>query len=384
MWKTVKLGDVCQIQPKKAQVKARLKNSDKVSFMPMKELGIQNMYPKSTQIKKLEKVYNSYTYFEDNDILLAKITPCFENGKLGIASNLMNGVGFGSSEYIVLRCGEKVIPQYIYFCLSQPSFRNIGKNQMSGAVGHKRIPKEYIESTKIYLPPIAEQERIVAKLDAAFAAIDEAINIINKNISSYSNLSLGIMQEVLNNDLYQWEIKNLSSLSENLDSKRVPITKSKRIAGNVPYYGASGIVDYVEEFIFDDDLLLISEDGANLLTRSYPIAFSISGKSWVNNHAHVLKFKSLQLQEWVQLYLNSTNLSPYISGMAQPKLNQKKLNEIPIPCPHSEMLDELLNMVASTKKNIEEILVVEAKKIKELNKLKSAILTQELQSNEAA
>ena len=84
MWKTVKLGDVCQIQPKKAQVKARLKNSDNVSFMPMKELGIQNMYPKSTQIKKLEKVYNSYTYFEDNDILLAKITPCFENGKLGM------------------------------------------------------------------------------------------------------------------------------------------------------------------------------------------------------------------------------------------------------------------------------------------------------------
>jgi len=184
MWKTMKLGDICQIQPKKAQVKARLKDRDEVSFMPMKDLGIQSMYPISTQIKKLERVYNSYTYFEDNDILLAKITPCFENGKLGIASNLVNGVGFGSSEYIVLRCSEKVIPQFIYFCLNQSSFRTSGKNQMSGAVGHKRVPKEYIENYKIYLPPLLDQERIVAKLDAAdseFRNVNESIAISKAN-----------------------------------------------------------------------------------------------------------------------------------------------------------------------------------------------------------
>ena len=191
------------------------------------------------------------------------------------------------------------------------------------------------------------------------------------------------MREILNNDLYRWETKSLSHFSENLDAKRVPITKSKRASGNVPYYGASGIVDYVEEYLFDDDLLLISEDGANLLMRTYPIAFSISGKCWVNNHAHVLKFENPKLQEWVELYLNATNLSPYISGMAQPKLNQKKLNEIPIPCPDGEMLERLLKMVASAKKHVEKILLVEVKKTNELKKLKSAILAQELQSEAA-
>ena len=197
MWKKVKISDVCQIQPRKAQVKSKLKDSDEVSFMPMKDLGIQNIYPKSNQIKKLEKVYNSYTYFEDNDILLAKITPCFENGKLGIASNLVNGVGFGSSEYIVLRCSEEVIPQYIYFCLNQPSFRIIGENQMSGAVGHKRVPIEYVENTKIYLPPIADQKRIVAKLDAANTEFRNANESIAKSKANLLALKSAILHQEL-------------------------------------------------------------------------------------------------------------------------------------------------------------------------------------------
>ena len=130
-----------------------------------------------------------------------------------------------------------------------------------------------------------------------------------------------------------WEVKKLNQISDNLDSKRVPITKSVRNGGNVPYYGASGIVDYVADFLFDEDLLCISEDGANLIARTYPIAFSISGKTWVNNHAHVIRFNNLTTQKFVELYLNSIKIDDYVSGMAQPKLNQTMLNRIPIPFP---------------------------------------------------
>ncbi|MBD2566647.1 restriction endonuclease subunit S [Anabaena lutea] len=130
-----------------------------------------------------------------------------------------------------------------------------------------------------------------------------------------------------------WNVKYLDELCENLDSKRIPITKSSRKSGNIPYYGASGIVDYVADYIFNEDLLLVSEDGANLLARTYPIAFSITGKTWVNNHAHVLRFKENITQIFVEFYLNSISLESYVSGMAQPKLNQKSLNSIPIPIP---------------------------------------------------
>ena len=130
-----------------------------------------------------------------------------------------------------------------------------------------------------------------------------------------------------------WEEKRLGEICENLDSKRIPITKAKRVSGDIPYYGASGIVDYVADYIFNEDLLLISEDGANLLARTYPIAFSVSGKTWINNHAHVLRFNHRESQQFVEYFFNSISLEPYLSGMAQPKLNQKSLNSIPVPLP---------------------------------------------------
>ena len=135
----------------------------------------------------------------------------------------------------------------------------------------------------------------------------------------------------------------MGEIATNLDSKRKPVTKSARATGSIPYYGASGIVDYVSDHIFDGDYLLISEDGANLLARSSPIAFSVSGKSWVNNHAHVLQFNTYAERRFVEFYLNSIDLSPFISGSAQPKLNKANLNKIPIPVP---LLEEQERIVA--------------------------------------
>ena len=128
----------------------------------------------------------------------------------------------------------------------------------------------------------------------------------------------------------------LDFIAENCDSLRKPVTSGNREAGEYPYYGASGIVDYVSDYIFDGDYLLVSEDGANLLARSTPIAFSISGKNWVNNHAHVLRFETYATRRYVEFYLNSIDLSPWISGGTQPKLNQKNLNKINIPLPPLE------------------------------------------------
>ncbi len=146
-------------------------------------------------------------------------------------------------------------------------------------------------------------------------------------------------------------IANLPELGENLDNKRVPITGGDRKAGKYPYYGASGIVDYVADYIFDDDLLLISEDGANLIARVTPIAFPSTGKVWINNHAHVIKFKSLAMQCYVENLLNMIDISPYVTGTAQPKLNQAKLNTIPIPIPEETQIREYLDFVRQSDKS---------------------------------
>ncbi|MGI0494045.1 restriction endonuclease subunit S [Alkalinema pantanalense CENA528] len=133
-----------------------------------------------------------------------------------------------------------------------------------------------------------------------------------------------------------WEWTKFEDVTINYDGQRVPVSSKERESrqGEFPYYGASGIIDYVDEYLFDGEYLLIAEDGANLLSRSTPIAFEAKGKFWVNNHAHVVQVvDTLILSLYLRNYINYSDLRFYISGSAQPKLNQKNLNSIAIPLP---------------------------------------------------
>ena len=188
------------------------------------------------------------------------------------------------------------------------------------------------KETLIPLPPPTVQTKIVRILDALTALTSELTSelILRQKQYEYYREKL-LSEEELGKVGFEW--KTLDQISENLDSKRKPITSGLRTSGKIPYYGASGIVDYVEDYIFDGDFLLISEDGANLLARNTPIAFSASGKIWVNNHAHILKFETYEERRFIEFYLNKIDLTPYISGAAQPKLNKKNLNSIKFPIP---------------------------------------------------
>lgn len=130
-----------------------------------------------------------------------------------------------------------------------------------------------------------------------------------------------------------WVWVPLGDYLENHDAARIPVSSNEREKrkGQYPYYGASGVIDQIDGYTHDGEYLLLGEDGANLLTRSKPIAFIAKGKFWVNNHAHVLKCKADAPNSYVAYYINSIDLSPYVTGTAQPKLSQSKMNTIPIP-----------------------------------------------------
>ena len=182
------LGELIEIRPAKREVQARLKPDQSVSFVPMEDLKeLQRSFvPK--QERSLIDVYGSYTYFAENDVLLAKITPCFENGKLSIAKGLKNGVGFGSSEFMVLRCSSMLLPEYLFYFLSRDVVRESGKLSMTGAVGHKRISPEFVQSLPLRAPPLEEQQRIVAILDEAFEGLDRARANAEANLQSAKEL----------------------------------------------------------------------------------------------------------------------------------------------------------------------------------------------------
>jgi type I restriction enzyme S subunit len=155
-----------------------------------------------------------------------------------------------------------------------------------------------------------------------------------------------------------WQTKALGNLCDVLDSQRKPITKSDRIAGEYPYYGATGILDFVEGYLFDEKLVLVGEDGAKWASGENT-AFAVEGKCWVNNHAHVLRpHRDQVLDSWLIYFLVHSDLTEFVSGLTVPKLNQGSLREIPIPVPPLpeqqrivDLLDEVFDGITNAKVN---------------------------------
>jgi type I restriction enzyme M protein len=234
----------------------------------------------------------------------------------------------------------KVNPNYLSYITKSEQFSDwISRKKKDGTISNINA-KEYSQF-RFPLPPIEVQQQIVDELEGYQKIIDGCRQVV-ENYKPTIDIDPS------------WEMVELKNLYEaNLDSKRVPITKGDRKAGEIPYYGASGIVDYVDGYLFDEDLLLISEDGANLKDRNYPIAFSISGKTWVNNHAHVVRFNDRISQKYVEFYFNQISLEPYLTGSAQPKLNQATLNSIKVPVPSKEDMERIVDRIEEEKGVIE-------------------------------
>jgi len=160
----IEVGDVCEFNPKKSEVRD-LADDLEVSFVPMADMNEHKMLFSIKQMKNKAEVYQGYTYFKENDVLLARVTPCFENGKSGIARNLKNGIGFGSSEYFVYRPKESILPEWIYYFISSLNFINSGKNHMTGTGGLQRLTKDYAIKYKIPFPPLKIQQQIVTQIE---------------------------------------------------------------------------------------------------------------------------------------------------------------------------------------------------------------------------
>ncbi|MEO5830132.1 MAG: restriction endonuclease subunit S [Rhodanobacter sp.] len=213
-WQIVPLSEVCEFKPSKDIPRSMLASDAAVSFVPMSDLGELVKYFDAKEFRSFADVVKGYTYFADGDVLCAKITPCFENGKLGIAGDLENGVGFGSSEFVVMRPKHQLLAEYLYYYLSRDEFREAGARVMSGAVGHKRVPKEYFEDQPIPLPPLEEQKRIVAVLDQAFAAIDRARAHAEANLADGQQLVAAAMEQLFPNDREMTVGRSLGDLCE--------------------------------------------------------------------------------------------------------------------------------------------------------------------------
>jgi type I restriction enzyme S subunit len=172
-WASATIGQIVELNPPKPRL-GEFADDLPVTFVPMPAVDAESMAITAPEERRFGEVRNGYTAFRDNDVLLAKITPCMENGKAAIAGRLINGLGFGSTEFHVLRPTSAVIPEYIYYFIHQESFRRDAEAEMTGSVGQKRVPPGFVDTAGIPLAPLAEQRRIVAKVEELLARVNAA------------------------------------------------------------------------------------------------------------------------------------------------------------------------------------------------------------------
>jgi len=278
------------------------------------------------------------------------------------------------------------LTKYLFYFLKNKQ-EQIYYLQSGGAQPH--IYTKNIAPIPISLPPLKEQEKIANILSTA----DEKIDAIDLQIQKAETLKKGLLQKLLSEGIghtefkdselgqipENWEITTIGKSSKNFDAKRVPLKSEDRqeIQGYYPYYGAQGIIDYINDYIFDGEYLLVAEDGQNVIIQKYDIAFVVSGKFWVNNHAHILQANDNMNLHFISSILNHINITKYVTGSELKKLNKAQLNSIKIPLPPIKEQKQIADILSTADEKLE---VLRAKKDK-YEELKKGLL-QKLLSGE--
>ncbi len=181
-WEVKRLRYYINLNPSYTEIN-NISDNTEVTFLPMKYINV-NGDINFSNVKKLKDVINGFTYFSNGDILLAKITPCFENGKSAIANNLVNNIGFGTTEVHVIRVNNNLNNKYIYYLINSNPFMELGEAEMTGSAGQKRVPSDFINNFSQGIPPLKEQQQIAEYLDKQTNKIDNLTSKIKKQISN--------------------------------------------------------------------------------------------------------------------------------------------------------------------------------------------------------
>lgn len=381
-WVWVRFGDISTYNHRKEKISSHDITED------MWSLDLEDIEKESGKIINIckaseRKITGDKVRFYKGQVLYSKLRPYLK--KILVAPD--NGIC--SSEMVPFNLYGNIDSQYVVYFLKSPHVDFI-INSVTYGVKMPRVGTDTMIELPFPLPPLAEQKRIIAKIEELLPYIDryeqawsklEQFNSrfpedMKKSLLQYAiqgklveqrpeegtaeELFAQIQQEkqrliaekkikkekgeygefkedeILFDIPATWKWVRFGSIMINRDSDRIPLSVSERskLEKTFDYYGASGVIDKVDRYLFDKTLLLIGEDGANLLARSTPIAFLAKGKYWVNNHAHVLDCIEGTLSlEYIMYFVNAISLAKYVTGTAQPKMNQEKMNSIPVPLP---------------------------------------------------
>ena len=374
----IKIGDVCLITDyvangSFASLRENVKYLDGDGYAVLVRLTdfTKNWKNSFRYVSKHAYEFLKHSKLYPGDLIISNVG---EPGKTFLVPDLGKPATLGPNSVLIRPDSSILSTQYLKYFIDSNYGQKLINSIVNGTT-QKKFNKTSLRNLEITIPSIKEQQRIVAKLDAAFAEINKMIKEENNKINYFKQLLIKYLEtQILN----QNELLSVDKVCEVLDNLRKPITKRFREKGPFPYFGATGIKDYVKDFIFDEKLVLLGEDGAKW-DKGERTAFIADGKYWVNNHAHVLRpIKDLMLHEWLVYYFYITDLKPWVTGLTVPKLNKEKMLSIKIPTPSIKIQKEKIKKIFQFESNHKEFIKLANKKIDNLKTLKSSILYTEL------
>lgn len=381
-WDLKRISDVCSVKggkrlPKGYQLIDEKNQNPYIRVADMYNGGVSLDNIKYVPSEAIDSIKN---YKISKDDLFISVA-----GTLGLVGKVPESLdGANLTENADKLCNIKINKEFLMRILQSELIQKIIELEKTS----NAQPKLALTRIKEFLIPIPsekEQEKIADILSTVDFQIDDTDKLIEKT----KELKKGLMQRLLTKGIrhtefkktevgeipIEWEVKKIENLCNILDSQRKPLNSKERnmMKGSIPYYGANSIVDYIDSYIFDDEIILIAEDGGNFDEyKDKPIAFYVSGKCWVNNHAHVLSAKVRDMSKWIFYSLEHKNITEIIQGGTRAKLNQKDLRNILIPVGPMEEICEISNVLASVDCKIEEY---KNKKVK-LEELKTGLMQQ--------
>ena len=343
-----------------------------IPWISSSEVNLPYIDDTKEKITELGLENSSAKWIPKNSVLVAMY-----GATAGVVSKLLINATSNQAVLALVPDKDKIDGGFLYYQVKQ---NKEGILFLAQGSGQPNLSKDLIDNYEINFPiSVSEQLQIATILSKADAVIEKT----QAAIAKYKAIKQGMLQDLFTRGIdtstgklrpsYQdapalykesklgwipkeWEALTVADVSENLDGKRIPVKQGDRDkqAEIYPYYGASGIIDLVENFIFDEQLILLGEDGENVISRNLPLAFKVEGKIWVNNHAHVLKpIKNISTIDFLCEALEAVDYTPIVSGSAQPKITQGHLNKILLPIPKIEEQESISKRIVALNQKLQ-------------------------------
>lgn len=393
-WKWVKLKAVCEINPRRNSSSSISDNAE-VTFVPMPAVDAVLGEITKPEIKKYGEVKRGYTYFEEGDILFAKITPCMQNGKHAIATKLLNKFGFGTTEFHVLRPSKEIIPEWIHFYLRKPEVLYEAMQQFTGAVGQQRVPAEFLKELQIPLPPLSEQKRIAKILGEQLKAVEKARTAAQQQLEAAKSLPKSYLREVFESkNTKKWASVSVQDIcnkiqygytaSANLSLNTPKLLRITDIQnGKVNWDSVPGCMitkeDKEKYQLLDGDIVFArtgATTGKSFLIKnppdsvfaSYLIRLSVSDR--VNSNFLYTFFQSDGY--WKQVYKSAR-------GGAQPNVNANLLGKLIVPLPSKNEQEQIISVLNEQFKKMQKLQSISEGQFNEIDTMPSALLRKAFQ-----